>query len=123
MNLIENVFSGVGVVVHEHLNSLAVNIVGAGSVVALLNVGVFFSEALSEKILLSVSRLMGNHLVLNHDVTVASLFASLHETHLLLALRAISETEIVVSSNNVSNVLLKGNELLLIEGLFRVHIY
>jgi hypothetical protein len=28
-----------------------------------------------------------------------------------------------VSSNNVSNVLLKGNELLLIEGLFRVHIY
>ena len=123
MNFIENVFSSVGVVVHEHLNSLAVHVVGAGSVVALANVGVLVSEALSEKVLLSVSRLMGDHLVLDHDVAVASLFAGLHETHLLLALRALVETEIVVSSYNVSDVFLEGNELLLIEGLFRVHIY
>jgi len=123
MNFIENVFSGVGVVVHEHLNSLAVHVVGAGSVVGLANVGVLVSEALSEKVLLSVSRLMGDHLVLDHDVAVASLFARLHLTHVFLLLSALVETEIEVSSYNVSNTLLKGNELLLVEGLIRVHIY
>jgi hypothetical protein len=66
---------------------------------------------------------MSNHLVLNHDVLVASGFASLHETHLFLLGSALVETEVVVHVNHILNALLDRVELLLIESLFRVHLF
>jgi hypothetical protein len=118
MNLVKKVLSGVGVVVHQHLDSLAVHVVGASGVISLANVGVLVSETLSEEVFFSVSGLMGDHLVANHNVAVASLLAGLHVGSLLLLLGALVEAKVVVSSNDVLDVLLKREELLLVEGLF-----
>jgi len=48
MNTVKHILSSVSVVVHEHLDSLTVDVHSAGSVITLLDIGVLVGQTSSE---------------------------------------------------------------------------
>ena len=65
----------IGKVSHQHLNALSVDVIGAGHIVALLDVRHLVCEALSVQVLLRVVSLVLNHVVGNHYLFEAGLLA------------------------------------------------
>jgi len=122
VDFVEEVLSGVSEVGHQELQLLSVLSISALGNDGRGKVRVLFSETLLEQVFLAIVGLVMDHLVRDHDVLVAEIFARLLNLLILFFLVALEQTQGVVLFDYSLSALFNMKELFPIEGFLASHL-